>query len=234
MPVLLPALPARGRVSVTGGREWRHEDPEPGHAGPPAEVEIVVVAVEPFVERSRPLPGLPRHEHHRGGHEQDLEHAVVLALVALSFLERRVRVAEPVGRAADLAQDPRIVPVDDLRTHDADPFDALDAFGRLEQAGDGVRGERRVVVHEEQVVGGLRGGKIRRRGEGSRDAEVLTERDHPALSERLLEELHGAVARPVVHGDDAQTGMALLGERPEALAEPSRGVSRDEHGEHAR
>ena len=107
-----------------------------------------MVTGEALVERPRPLPRLARDEHDGRGHEQDLEHPVVLPLVELAVLERRVGVAEPVGRAPHLPEDPRLVPVDDLRADDADAFDALDALGRLEEAFDGIGRERRVVVHQ--------------------------------------------------------------------------------------
>ena len=146
--LLLGPLAASGRVPVAGGRERRHEHPEAGQARPPAEVQVVVVAGEALVERPRPLPRLARDEHDGGGHEQDLEHPVVLPLVQLAVLQGGVGVAEPVGRAPHLPEHPRLVPVDDLGADDAHAFDALDALGGLEEAFDGIGRERRVVVHQ--------------------------------------------------------------------------------------
>ena len=103
---------------------------------------------EALVERPGPLPRLARDQHDGRGDEQDLEHPVVLPLVELAVLERGVGVTEPVGGAPHLPQDPRLVPIDDLRADDADAFDALDALGGLEEAFDGIRRERRVVVHQ--------------------------------------------------------------------------------------
>ena len=146
--LLLGPLAAGGRVPVAGGGERRHEHPEAGQARPPAEVQVVVVAGEALVERPRPLPRLARDEHDGGGHEQDLEHAVVLPLVQLAVLQGGVGVAEPVGRAPHLPEHPRLVPVDDLGADDAHAFDALDALGGLEEAFDRIGREGRVVVHQ--------------------------------------------------------------------------------------
>jgi hypothetical protein len=185
--LLLGPLAATGRVPVASGRERRHEYTEAGQARPPAEVQIVVVAGEALVEGSRPLPRLARDQHDGGGHEQDLEHPVVLALVQLALLQGGVRVAEPVGRAPHLPEHPRLVPVDDLGADDAHAFHGLDAFGGLEEAFDGIGRERRVVVHQQEVVGGLGGRELGRGGKRPRDARFsprATTRASPSACRR--------------------------------------------------
>jgi hypothetical protein len=189
-----------------------------------------VVALEALVERSRPLPRPSRDEHDRGGHEQHLQDPVVLALVELAVLERGVRMAEPVRRAPDLPQDPRLVPVDDLRPDDAHAFDALDPLGPLEQALDRVRRESRVSMHQ-QVVGGLRRRELGRGRERQRPR--FSPRATTLRPEGLMED-QCAVGRAVVDDHDAQARMRLRGERLQAFAQPAGRVARHEHDEHAR
>jgi len=73
-----------------------------------------------------------------------------LALVYLPFFQRRIRIAEAIGGQADLAQDPRLLPIDDLRSHDPH---TLHALGSFDQRGHCSGVEHGVVVQEEDVVG---------------------------------------------------------------------------------
>jgi hypothetical protein len=142
---------------------------------------------------------------------------------------------EAIGGTADLAQEPGLVPVDDLGTHDADVLEALDADRRLDEPRDAVGVHRGVVVGDQEVVG-RGGGRHRRQGRlhGAGHAEVLLEGEDATRSERGLEELARLVGGRVVDGQDTQPWIGLCCERVEALADPARGVVRHEHGQHRR
>jgi hypothetical protein len=215
-------------------RQRCHEDTEAGDAHPPAEVEVIVVAGQTFVEQARSLPRVPRHEHRARRDVEHLEDAVVLPLVHLAVDERRVRVPERVRRATDLAQDARVVPVDHLRAHDADALDALDALGGLEHPGDGIGSERRVVVDDQQVVSRIRHREVDRRADRLGQPRVLGDRQDARRSERLLEQLRRTVVGRHVDRDDRHPRMRLLRERLQTVAQPRDPVADDEHREHGR
>ena len=228
-------LAARGSRHVAGASERRHQHPEPGEPRAPAVVEVLVVGGESLVGHAGPLQALARDEHRARGHVHDLEDAIELALVDLAVLQGRVRMPEAVGGTADLAQEPGLVPVNDLGADDADVLEALDADRRLDEPRDAVGVHRGVVVGDEEVVGGG-GGRHRREGRlhGAGDTQVLIEGEDTARSERGLEELVRLVGGGVVDGQDTQSWIGLRGERVQALADPARGVVRHEHGEHRR
>ena len=126
-----------------------HQDVESGQLGPPAVVEILFRPLaQARVRRSDPGPRLPGDEHRARGDEADLAHAVVLTVVHLPLFQRGVWIAEPVGGEADPAEDPAVLPVEDLGAHDAGPH----LLRRLDQGAYRRGGEDRVVVEEHQVV----------------------------------------------------------------------------------
>ena len=150
----------------------------------------------------------------RGGDEQDLEHPVVLPLVELAVLQGRVGVAEPVGRAPHLPEDPRLVPVDDLGADDAHALDALDALGGLDEPCDGIGRERGVVVHQQEVVGGLGGRELGRGGQAPAMPRFSRSGHHPLpRPSACRRSSQRPVGGAVVDRDDAQAGVGLRGER---------------------
>ena len=208
---------------MTGARERRHQHVESRETCPPAEVEILVAGVQPLVEQTRPLPCVPRDQHGARRDAQDLDHPVELPLIDLSRLQWCVRMAEPVGGPADVSEEPRLVPVDDLGTHHPDVLDPH-ADRRLDEARHGVGVESGVVVQHQEVVRLASGGDLERGAHRSREAAILFGRDDPSFAERLGEELSRTIARRVVDCDDPHPRVRLRAESRQASAEPSGGV----------
>jgi hypothetical protein len=169
------ALAVGPRRHVPGSGQRRHEDTEPGDPRPPAEVEVVVVPGQPLVQEPGALPGSTRDQHGAGWDVQNLQDPVVLPVVQLPLLQGRIRMPEPIGGTADLAEHARMIPVDHLRADHAHALHTPDALGGLHHPGHGVLGQRRVVVHQKEVVGGLGGGKLQGRSERAGDPPVLAQ-----------------------------------------------------------
>ncbi len=104
--------------------------------------------------RTRRACGTGRRADEQARRRSLAEHAsrtcVVLLLVDLARLDERVDLAEPVDAEADVLQQARVVPVDELRPDDA----GVGAVQLLDEQPDGIRLEGDVVVHqaEEPVV----------------------------------------------------------------------------------
>jgi hypothetical protein len=135
---------------------------EAREAGAPTEVEILVPAVQALVEQADPLPRVARDQHGARRHAQHFDHAIELPLIDLARLQRGVRVTEPIRGAADLPEQPRFLPVDDLGPDDADVLHAH-ADRRLDETRHRIGVERGVVVQHQEVVGGPRRGDLERR-----------------------------------------------------------------------
>ena len=136
--------------------------------------------------------------------------------------------AEAIGGTADVAQQARVVPVDDLGAHDADVIHARQAHGRLDHVGDALGVDRGVVVQEEEEVRLVRD-RMRLRGrQRTGEAAVVGQRDHAALPQRLDQEFARTVGGSVVDGHHGEAGIRLRGERGQGLAQPSGRVPDDE------
>ena len=104
--------------------------------------------------------------------------------VDLAGLQRGVRVPEAVGGSSDVAQRPGLVPVDDLGPDDTDVGDAH-PDGRLDETRHRVGVERRVVVHDQEVVRVAHGGDLERGSDRTRQAGPVIERQDAAFAEGL-------------------------------------------------
>jgi len=154
-----------------------------------------------------------------------------LSVVEFTLLQRRVREAEPVRGLPDLAEHLGPVPVDHLRPHHAD---ILDPLRRFDQPGDRVGRQQRVVVEEQDVIGGR--GQVRCEAAGQRGGEpdVLVQPDDPLGAEGLLEQMGRIVGGTVVDGEHAEPRMGLVGKAEQALREPRGAVLRHQHDKNAR
>ena len=177
----------RRRVPVTGARERRHQHVEPREAGAPAEVEILVPAVQTLVEQPDPLPRVARDQHGARRDAQHLDHPIELPLIDLARLQRRVRVTEPIRGATDLPQQPRLLPVHDLGSDDADVLHAH-ADRRLDETRHRIGVERGVVVQHQEVVRGPRRGDLERRADRSGETAVAVGGDDAPVAQRLPEQ----------------------------------------------
>ncbi len=182
------AFAGRRRVPVTGARERRHQHVESREACAPAEVEILVPAVQSLVEQSDPLPRVARDQHRARRDAQHLDHAIELPLIDLARLQRRVRVTEPIRGTADLPEQPRFLPVDDLGPDDADVLHAH-ADRRLDETRHRIGIERGVVVQYQEVVGGSRRGDLERRAYRSGQTAVAVGDDDAPVAQCLPEQV---------------------------------------------
>ena len=103
-----------------------------------------MVITQALVEQTDLLPHLASDEHHTDADREDVQDPIELALVDLSGLEGGVRVAETIGGPTHVTELTGVLPVHDLRTHDADPLDTCQ-LRRFDQALDRLRVQRHVV-----------------------------------------------------------------------------------------
>ena len=160
------------------------------------------------------------HEH--------LDHPIELPLIDLARLQRRVRVTEPVGGATDLPQEPRLLPVHDLR---ARRRRRSRRACRSRPRRDGSRHRGRARCRRAAPRGSRRpraaGISSAARTDPARPRWLVGD-DDPPIAERVPQELRGTVARRVVDGHDAHPRIGLRAECRQASAEPSGGVPYDE------
>ena len=227
------AFAGRRRVAMSGTGKRCHQDVKAGEPSSPAEVEILVPRVEAFIEQPRALPSLTRDQHGARRHAEHLDHPVELPLVDLPGLQGCVRVSEPIGGSPHVAQEARLIPVDDLGTHDPHVF-YPHPDGGFNEPGHGVGIERRVVVEHEQIVGVPNGRDLERRLNGAGQPSLVGRYDHAAFAERLRQEINGAVARRVIDGHDTHPRIGLSAERRQAATQPSGGVPNHEDDQNGR
>ena len=184
------SLPPLARSAMVDDRIRRHQDSESGQLRSPTEIEIRLEAVtESAVGRSDLGPHGARDQHRARRDEPDLADSVVLSLIDLAFFQRRIRITEPIGGESDPPKDPRVLPVEHLWTDHARSH----LLGGLDQAGHGLRGEHRVVVEEQKVVGVLRNVRSQRFRHRDGEASVAREAHHAAGTQGRLEEIRRTV-----------------------------------------
>ena len=222
----------RETLSVADRGVGSDDDPGPGVVGTPAQIDVLPVERDRRVEAAERPEQVGAHQQTGRREDEHVTHGVVLLLVELARLDDAVDLAETVEAEPDVLEQPRLVPVDELRPDDAGV--------RPEHLGDeqpdGIGGQRNIVVadQEEPVVAldepeYLVDGVAEARCTGGRPDEGIGQ-DRTDARQGLL----GACL--VSLGDQeqgAEVAVVLTGERCKRLLEP---VARcmDDHDGHDR
>ena len=105
--------------AVTHHRRGHHHHPSAGEMHPPAQVELFAAEGDVVVETSDGAEEIRTHEKTGARHTEHVSHGIVLLLVAFTRHHDGIDLPRAVTGQADVLEQPRIVPVDELRSDDA-------------------------------------------------------------------------------------------------------------------
>ncbi len=204
-----------------------NHDASTGQLSPPAQIDVVAAAVDARVESADRGEEAGADQQTGRRHGKDVGDGVVLLLVEFVHVDHVVPRCELVDLQAHVLEQRRLLPVDELRSGDADV--------RPERLGDHdphrIGGEGDVVVtHEKECRGdvgfqhGVGGGAEPVRIAGIDDGRRRGDGPHP------LVELNLAVAVAACIDDhDVEPGVVLRDQAVERLFEPVAGFVGDDH-----
>ena len=216
-------------LDVAGLGRRHHQHASTVVVRPPAEVEVVAVEVDVFVESAEGPEQIGTHEQTRRGQGEDVAYGVVLFLVGLPGLDDGIHLGEPVDAEPDVLQDRGVVPLDQLRAHDAGvrPVHLLDEQpDRVGLEGDVVvqEAEEPVVALDEAQHLVRRGPEARIAVDGTHERSRHGGRDLPRKLTRVAGDQHQRLEVAVVLGR----------QRTEHLGEPWPRVVDHHDGHHGR
>ncbi len=221
--------PAGDGLAMSDPRLGGDDDPGTGDLAAPRQVQVLAHGHDPGIETLELSEEVGADEDAPRGRDEDVADGVVLAMVDLTLEDPVDDGAGLVATHADVEQDARVVPVDELRRDDP----GVGAERLLDQLVDGVAVQGHVVVaqqveggaldHAQRLVGG--GGVAGAPGEMA-DEGVGEDPAHP------LGDLRAVLAR--VEDQDRQLLVVLRRQGGERLFEPGSGVGRDHDGDHRR
>ncbi len=134
------------RLAVAHPGVRRHDNPRTGDLATPREVEILPHRHDAGVEALELAEEIATDEYAATGRDKDVAYRVVLPVVHLArdnAVDHRPRL---VAAHPDVQQDARVVPIDELRRHDA----GVGTERFFNQPWDCVGVERHVVVAEQE------------------------------------------------------------------------------------
>ena len=111
---------------------------------PPTKVDVVAAVSDRCIEAADRPEEISANHHAGRWNREDVAHRVVLFLVEFTGLDHRIDFAEAIDCQADVLQNPRAIPFDELRANDA----AVRAVHLLHQRTNRTGVERYVVVNE--------------------------------------------------------------------------------------
>jgi hypothetical protein len=214
--------PLGQRLGVAGDGRRLDDDPGPGQAGPPAQVEVLAVQAHARVEPAEGVEQVGPHQQAGARDGQHLAHGVVLGLVQLAPVHEGGGHAQAVGRQPDAEQPVAVVPGHELRADDA----GVGAERLLDEVAHGVAVEGDVVVEEQQEVGALD------RAEGLVGGRRVPRVRVQAADVGAGQARRDAGGQPVgagrVDDEDGQVRVVLRRQPVEHVVEPGPGVAGDE------
>ena len=230
LPAQLQGLQASGdRLAMADPRLGRHDHPCTGDLASPREVEVLSHRHDPGIEALELREEVGADEDAPSRRDEDITHGVVLAVIDFSLQDPVHHRTRLVAAHADVEEDARIVPVDELGGHDA----GVGPERLLHQLVDGVRIERHVVVAQQVERGALDHTErlVRRRGVARAPGEVA----HEGIGEDPPHPLGDFGALPTRGEDQDRELLVVLGRQGrQRLVEPRARVGRDHDGDHGR
>ena len=207
----------------------RDHHPRTGDLAPPGKVEVLAHGDDPGVEAVQLSKQVGSDQGAAAGGDEDVSDRVVLAVVHLALEDAVDHGTRLVAAHADMEQDPRVVPVDELGRDDS----GVGTEGLLDEPTHRIVVERHVVVAQQEEGSPLHHFEdlVRRRAVAHSAGQVAHEgiRQDPA---HPLSHLVGLSA--VRQHEDGKFLVVLGGERRERLFEPRAGLGGDHDGNHSR
>ena len=204
-----PAPAVCGSLRVLDDGVGVDDDGISSEIGPPAEIDVVPEDRQLRIETAELIPDVATDQHPRTADGQDVPGRIVLALVVLALLQPGLPTAAAGHRQSDLEQLPLIPPAADLGPDDCDIWPADGVF---EEAAQGVRRRRAVVMEQPDPFDLLVPARLRRCA-GTRRLETSLnrgpepcrrgQRNHRAAAEGPFEQARGCVPTAGVDRDQA-------------------------------
>ena len=212
-------LPA---VTHPSGRRNHH--PGAADVRPPAQVDVLAMEAHRRVEPAKGAEQVGAHEDARRRDGEYVGHGIVLLLVDFADVDAASGFSEEVDVEADVLQQTRVVPGDDLRSDDA----GVGAIQLLDHQSNGVWIEGDIVVTEaEETVVAL--DELRHDVGDRAETSIGPDRLDEGVGKDAVDPGCDVVVGSLGDKEDrAQGWVVLAGERLEALLEPRAGGVNDD------